>query len=122
MDDEELMPLKRGTIKTMFDIICCSLDWGSGFLDTDEVITLRDVAVLLDVDPMEATPANMRPSFQHDFTPPVYKPLGGGFTDEYKQRDRKIWDERYADKCDWCNKLAEEPPHSQRTMASEGNE
>lgn len=111
MDDEELMPLKRGTIKTMFDIICCSLDWGSGFLDTDEVNMLRDVAVLLDVDPMEATPPSMCKSFQHDHKPKIHQPLGGGFTDEDKREDRERWNRLYAGKCDWCNKLAGEPPH-----------
>ncbi len=45
-------------LQVMFDVAVESLDFASGFLDNDEVLALRRVAVLLGVDPMKATPHN----------------------------------------------------------------
>lgn len=46
-------------LKALFDIAVGSMDYGSGFLDTEEVEVLRRVAVAIGVDPMEATPDGM---------------------------------------------------------------
>jgi hypothetical protein len=45
-------------LQTVFDTAVGSLDFSSGFLDNDEVLALRRVAVVLGVDPMKATPHN----------------------------------------------------------------
>jgi hypothetical protein len=48
----------REHIKVVFDTAVGSLDFGSGFLDDDEVKSLRWVAKWLGVEPIRATPAN----------------------------------------------------------------
>lgn len=50
------MPLDMA--QDLLDIIVRSLDFGSGFLDNDEVDQLRSLAVLIGVDPDLATPGN----------------------------------------------------------------
>lgn len=56
--------------KAAFDISISSLDWGSGFLDDEQVEALRELAVIFDVDPWEATPPNHRPKYcpGHDWS------------------------------------------------------
>ena len=45
-------------LRIVFDTAVHSMDFGSGFLDDEEVAALREVAVILGVDPAEATPRN----------------------------------------------------------------
>src|SRR5262249_49323179 len=40
-----------------------SMDFGSGFLDDEEVDNLRALAVVIGANPWEATPSNFRPKF-----------------------------------------------------------
>jgi len=47
-------------LQIVFDTAVHSMDFGSGFLDDEEVTALRAVAVLLGVDPLVATPDNFR--------------------------------------------------------------
>ena len=49
--------------KVVFDVATNSLDFGSGFLDDEEVKALRAAAVDLGVDPMEATPHGFRAKY-----------------------------------------------------------
>ena len=55
--------ISRETEKAVFDVAVESLDFGSGFLDDEQVDHLRAYAVYLGVDPMEATPFNFRAKF-----------------------------------------------------------
>jgi hypothetical protein len=59
-----------GVARTVFDIAVHSLDFGSGFLDDEEVKALRELAVILEVDPMKATPAEWVCKFDppHEWT------------------------------------------------------
>lgn len=59
--------ISEDDIREMFDIICCSMDFGSGFLDTPQVDLLRRVAVELGVNPMKATPSNQAENYPHAF-------------------------------------------------------
>ncbi len=45
-------------LRVLFDAAVSSLDFASGFLDNDEVLALRRIAVVLGVDPLKATPYN----------------------------------------------------------------
>lgn len=56
--DPVIAPLAVARI--VFDTAVNSMDFGSGFLDHEEVEALRAFAVLLGVDPMVATPDNFR--------------------------------------------------------------
>lgn len=59
--------ISEDDIREMFDIICCSMDFGSGFLDTPQVDLLRRVAVELGINPMQATPSNQAENYPHAF-------------------------------------------------------
>lgn len=54
----EMIPVRRELLEAAFDVATSSLDFGSGFLDDEQVEALRGIAVLLGVDPLVATPAN----------------------------------------------------------------
>lgn len=59
------------TARAVFDIAIHSLDFGSGFLDNEQVDRLRDMAGYLGVDPREATPSEHRRRYctGHDWQP-----------------------------------------------------
>lgn len=50
----------RVLLQICFDVAVNSMDFGSGFLDDEEVLGLRAIAAYLGVDPMLATPDNFR--------------------------------------------------------------
>ncbi len=54
-------------LQLVFDVAVQSMDFASGFLGDDEVYALRDIAVLLGVDPMVATPSNYCKRIPHAF-------------------------------------------------------
>jgi hypothetical protein len=64
--------------KVVFDIATNSLDFGSGFLDDEEVEALRAAAVDLGVDPMEATPHDFKGQYCPGHQPKTHiAPVGG---------------------------------------------
>jgi hypothetical protein len=85
--------LKHEDVQALFDIATGSMDFGSGFLDTDEVDALRRVAVHLGVDPMVATPRNFAGQYPHPF-----EPVKGAHPD-YRG-------------CARCSRTADQPPHT----------
>lgn len=58
-------------LRVLFDAVCNSLDFGSGFLDTPEVEALRRVAVILGVDPAKATPREFVGQYPHRYVAPL---------------------------------------------------
>jgi hypothetical protein len=56
-------------LRALFDIAVGSLNFVSGFLDTDEVDVLRRVAVQIGVDPMAGTPKEFALRTAHAFVP-----------------------------------------------------
>lgn len=96
-DDAEIF-VRVKDLRSLFDMVCTSMDFGSGFLDTDDVEITRRVAVLLEVDPIEATPSNHRQSYKHTFA-------------EYESRytERAPW---LAVKCRYCSLEREAPVHA----------
>ena len=59
----------KDVLRIVFDTAIGSLDFGSGFLDDEEVTALRTMAGLLGVDPNEATPYNFRAKYPHPYDP-----------------------------------------------------
>lgn len=57
------MEIDREALQAVFDVAVGSMDFSSGFLDHEEVLALRRVAVALGVDPMFATPNNFECEF-----------------------------------------------------------
>ncbi len=56
-------------LRALFDVAVGSLNFASGFLDTDEVDALRRVAVLIGVDPRAGTPTEFAKRTAHAHTP-----------------------------------------------------
>ena len=50
--------VSKDLLQKVFDVAVGSMNFTSGFLDDEEVSALRELAVILDVDPMTATPEN----------------------------------------------------------------
>lgn len=80
-------------LKVLFDALVSSMDFGSGFLDTEEVNALRNVAVLLGVDPTDATPSEFAAQYPHDF-----------------RRRTSSWPPS-DDRCGHCRRTGEDPIH-----------
>jgi hypothetical protein len=83
-------------LKALFDVAVNSMDFGSGFLDTDEVNMLRRVAVVIGVDPMAGTPPEFSKRIPHNFTP--------------YEEPRNEWRETA---CRWCGQRREAGGHSE---------
>ena len=79
-------------LRVVFDVAVHSMDFGSGFLDDEEVAALRDVAVILGTDPDEATPGNFRCQYRGHHAASVYLDRymftdpGGVLRNAYRQR------------------------------------
>ena len=105
------MSLSDDDIRILFDAAINSLDFGSGFLDNEEVEALRRVAVYLGVDPVEATPRNFIATYY-----PKYPKLtlqeaaakAGHIGVEYKETPDG-W--RYSCKCGWFGPQAHFDAH-----------
>ncbi len=67
MIDQVTIP--REVAQAVFDIATGSLNFGSGFLDTEEVEALRALAVAIGVDPMVGTPYEFAVRTPHPYTP-----------------------------------------------------
>jgi hypothetical protein len=55
-----MVQVPDAALRALFDIAVSSMDFGSGFLDDEDVAVLRQTAVILGVDPMTATPQKFR--------------------------------------------------------------
>ena len=69
------MTIDRKMIQILFDCAVNSMDFGSGFLDDEEVEGLRAVAVLLDLDPKVGTPSNFLCKYEGR-----HEPYGAGYS------------------------------------------
>lgn len=67
----------QATVQILFDIAINSLDFGSGWLDDEEVEALRECAVTLGVDPITATPDGFKCKYtnEHQWSN-WYRPVG----------------------------------------------
>jgi hypothetical protein len=59
----EVIKIPRDVLQKTFDTAVGSMDFGSGFLDNEEVDALRAYAVLLGVDVAEATPEDFKKQY-----------------------------------------------------------
>lgn len=65
MSETTTLPTKL--LRTLLDLAVNTLDFGSGFWDTEDTTTARRVADLLGVDPTTVTPSNHRRNYLHPF-------------------------------------------------------
>lgn len=69
-DEDEMVTVRRGDLRALLDVGTMSMDFGSGFLDNEQVEALRKIAVVLDVEPLAVTPANFVCQYtgEHEWT------------------------------------------------------
>jgi hypothetical protein len=60
--------IDEDVLRIVFDTAVNSMDFSSGFLDHEEVAALQAAAVVLGVDPMEATPQQFKCEFKKAHT------------------------------------------------------
>lgn len=87
------MEISKEDLQAIFDLAVNSMDFGSGFWDTEETDSARRIAVLLDVNPMEATPHTFKKRYRHDF-----EPMPGAIVK----------------RCRWCGEGTDGFPHADR--------
>lgn len=60
--------IRTELLKIIFDVAVESLDFDSGFLCNEEVEALREIAIMLEIDPDVGTPHNFKCQYgYHDF-------------------------------------------------------
>jgi hypothetical protein len=85
-NQEQTVGLPVEHVKTMFDLIVHSLDFGSGFLDYEDVLVLRAVAEKIGVDPIVATPMDLaRKTFPHHYEERVAGGLAMGYCERCRE-------------------------------------
>lgn len=57
-DEDEPVTLRKGDLRALLDVATGSMDYGSGFLDNEQVEALRLIAPLLGIHPDTVTPTN----------------------------------------------------------------
>jgi hypothetical protein len=86
-------------LQKLFDTAVNSMDFGSGFLDHDEVVVLRRFAGLLGVEKMTATPDNFRKQFNHHYRPQIRTVYDWTVLDHFERAKTKHDEEV----CYWCS-------------------
>jgi hypothetical protein len=65
--EEETTVVPTELLRTLLDLATNTLDFSSGYWDTEDTVAARRVAELLGVDPMTVTPAEHRRNYPHPF-------------------------------------------------------
>lgn len=86
-------------VRALLHMIATSMDFGSGFLDTEEVVVLRRVAHLVGMDPAAVTPRNM----PHAFVPREHlpEPESEPCARCYERKDRPVHTDPWPFADDW---------------------
>lgn len=99
----DLIPVERETLRAIFDLAVNSLNFGSGFWDSEETNAARAIAGLIGVDPMEATPPDLRKHYAHAWKAQERVDFSSWWTE--------VDIRAYNAKCDWCGKAADAAIH-----------
>lgn len=62
--ERQILEIDFAVLQKVFDTAVNSMNFGSGFLDDEEVEALRECALALGVDPMNGTPDNFKPKYR----------------------------------------------------------
>ncbi|SCF42419.1 hypothetical protein GA0070618_6657 [Micromonospora echinospora] len=122
MADETVV--KTEHLRILFDALCHSLDFGSGFLDTEEVNALRAIAGYLGVNPMVATPSEFVTQYTHDFEASDAPTRPGKCWASGPRYGQPETPEEFAARvaevtarCRYCTRPADAAPHPQKETA-----
>ena len=57
-NEDDTVSVRKGDLRAVLDVATQSMDFGSGFLDNEQVKALRKAAEILGIDQLIVTPAN----------------------------------------------------------------
>jgi hypothetical protein len=63
----ETVTMSKDSAQRVFDALSNSMDFGSGFLESEDVLALRELARVIGVDPSIGTPDEFKRDFPHAF-------------------------------------------------------
>lgn len=111
--DDEPLTVQRWALAALFDLCVGSMDFGSGFLDKEDVVALRAVAVVLGVDPMTGVPSDYKTEFKHTYVPDDPKPVR--YPSVHVWGGPVVWDELPAREpiCVHCSQSQDHPAHEE---------
>ena len=66
-EEDETVTIRKGDLRALLDVATGSMDFGSGFLDNEQVEVLRRLAPFLGIDPDVVTPPNFKCAYGHTF-------------------------------------------------------
>ncbi len=69
MGNDRTVTVAFADLQMVFDTATNSMDFGSGFLDDEEIEALRRIAIVLGVDPIVAEPESYQAKRPHRFSP-----------------------------------------------------
>ena len=113
MSDEKVL-VEKELLKALFDMAVNSMDFGSGMLYNEDVVILRQTALLIDVDPDKGTPSEFKASFAHDYVNEVSKTFYPEFDFRNSEWREDNWRAKYAKTalvCGLCSRLESNPVH-----------
>jgi len=61
--------IRTEDLRALFDLAVNSMDFGSGFWDSEDVAVARKIAQSLGIDPMIGVPFGFRSNYRHKFKP-----------------------------------------------------
>src|SRR4051812_17657551 len=64
-DEDELIEVRKGDLRALLDVATTSMDFGSGFLNDEEVEIIWKISDVLGVDKKLTTPDNYRCKLAH---------------------------------------------------------
>lgn len=75
-DEDEEVTIRKGDLRAVLDVATGSMDFGSGFLDNEQVEALRKLASIIGIDPLVATPSNFTCQYKgaHQWATSSYRP------------------------------------------------
>ena len=100
----------REDLQALLDTAIGSMDFGSGFLDHEEVDCLRRIAVLLGVDPADATPDEFQSTYPHPFDAQDRRVYEGPYNPRLAVGGDRPWHIEVV--CRRCQKPRENEMHS----------
>ena len=55
-DEDDMLTIRKGDLRALLDMVTGSMDYGSGFLNNEDIEILRKAARVLGINPDEVTP------------------------------------------------------------------
>lgn len=106
-----MITIEREDLRALFDLATNSMDFGSGFMNHEDVLMLRRVAEIIGANEREAIPSNFRASFAHDFEDPKPSKMYGAWIRDAQGRPIKREPDILVEVCGYCHRLEENPVH-----------